>query len=219
MKITTFCAAAAACVATAGLASAAAAAPVRTAPSPVNLIHDASAEGATPTTAGGKVHVKGWTVGHKDQFTAVGYGAPAFPDMHSPGPRHRGKNFFAGGPSGDSAEGTQIESLADYRHLIAAGNAKFALTGWLGGYSSQRDQATLSVTWRNGHGHAVGDVTTIGPVTPGARNNVTGMLYRHTSGGVPTHARSVLVTLHMGRADGTYNDGYADKLSLTIVHK
>lgn len=219
MRIPRFCVPVAVCVAAVGLASAAGATAGRAAPAPVNLIRDASAEGATPDAFGGKVPVKGWTVSHSDQFTAVAYGTPAFPDHSSPGPNHAGDNFFAGGPDGTSANGTQIAALGDFRNLISAGNAHFDLAGWLGGFSSQRDAATLSVTWRNGAGNPIGAVTKIGPVTAAARNNVTGMLRRHASGPVPTHARSVLITLHMGRADGTYNDGYADKLSLTITHK
>jgi hypothetical protein len=219
VNVTKLCVAVTACIATAGLASAAHAAPVPTAPTPVNLIRDASAEGATVDPNGGKVHVKGWTVKHSDQFTAVGYGAPGFPDKTSPRPKHAGKNFFAGGPDGSSATGTQVDSLSAHRNLISAGHAKFNLSGWIGGFSSQRDHATVSVTWLNAHGNAVGDVTTIGPVSPGARHNVTGMLHRHASGSVPKTAHSALITVHMGRADGQYNDGYADKLSLTIVHK
>lgn len=219
VRITQFCAGAAVCIATVGLASAAAATPGRAAPAPVNLIRDASAEGATPDSSGGKVHVNAWKVSHSDQFTAVLYGTSGFPDDSSPGPKHHGKNFFAGGPDGSSAKGTQVDSLSNRRHLISAGKATFTLAGWLGGFDSQRDDAMLSVTWLDTHGDAVGSVTTIGPVSVHARKDVTGMLHRHTSGSVPRRARSVLVTLHMGRADGTYNDGYADKLSLTVTHK
>jgi hypothetical protein len=207
------------CLASVAVAPAAGARSTRAATTPVNLIRNAGAEGATPDSVGGKVHVNAWTVAHADQFTAVAYGVPAFPDQNSPGPLHRGDNFFAGGPDGTSANGTQIVSLSDYRTMISAGNAAFDLSGWLGGYSSQRDAATLSVTWRNGAGDAVGAVTKIGPVSAAARQDVTGMLRRHASGAVPVKARSVLVKLHMGRADGTYNDGYADNLSLTITHK
>lgn len=209
----------AASITTVGLAAAAGAAAERAAPAPVNLVRDGGAEGATPDASGGKVHVKGWTVARSDQFTAVLYGTFGFPDDNSPGPNHHGDNFFAGGPDGTSAKGTQVVSLSDYRNLISNGNAEFTMSGWLGGFSSQRDDATLSVTWRNGSGNAVGDVTTIGPVSAGARDNVTGMLHRHKTGSVPKAARSALITLHMGRADGVYNDGYADNLSLTITHK
>ena len=219
MNITKLGAVLAAGIATAGLASAAGAVPGRIAHAPVNLIRDASAEGATPDSLGSKVHIKGWTVGHSDLFTAVGYGATGFPTDHSPGPIHHGKNFFAGGPDGASAKGTQVDSLRGYRHLISAGNAKFTLAAWIGGYRDQADHATVSVTWLNGHGHAVGDMTVIGPVGPAARHDRTGMLYRHQFGLVPRGAHNALITVRMARAAGKYNDGYADRLSLTIVHE
>lgn len=219
MKLVSLCATAAACVATAALAPAAGAAADRTAPAPVNLIRDAGAAGATPTSGGDKVHVKGWTVSDHSQFTAVAYGAPGFPDENSPGPKHRGKNFFAGGPSGDTSKGTQTDSLQPYRQLISAGKAHFVLAGWLGGYDTQRDDATLSVTWLDGNGQAVGDVTKLGPVTEQQRKGVTGLRHRQAAGAVPKSAHSALITLHMVRVDGAYIDGYADNLSLTIAHK
>jgi hypothetical protein len=218
VKLTSFCAAALACVATAGLAPAAGATR-RHAADPVNLIRDASAEGATPDASGDKVPVKAWTVSHHSQLTAVAYGAVSFPGKTSPGPHNRGKNFFAGGPSGDSAKGTQIDSLRGYWHMIAAGNAQFTLAGWLGGYATQHDYATLSVTWLNAHGRPVGDVTKIGPVGPIARHNRSGTLKRRVTAAVPKRAHSALITLRMVRKEGVYIDGYADKLSLTIAHK
>lgn len=186
---------------------------------PVNIIRDAGAERATPDTSGDKVPVKYWHVSKKSQFTAVGYGAPAFPDATSPGPKHRGKNFFGGGPTGTSSTGTQVDSLSGHIRLIKSGKAKFTLAAWLGGYSSQRDYATLTVVWERASGAAVGKATTIGPVTAHARHDVTGMKYRSASGIVPKGARQVLVKLRMVRKDGSYIDGYADNLSLTIVHK
>src|ERR1700722_250441 len=183
----------------------------------VNLIKDSGAESAKPDSDGGKVKVPDWKPAKGSQFTAVAYGAAGgFPASSSPGPKHRGKTFFAGGPSGNTSGASQSDSLKAYAKLIASGKAKFQLAGWLGGFSSQGDHATLTVTWTTAKGKALGH-TTIGPVTPAQRHDVTGMLHRSKSGTVPKGAAQAVVTLHMVRESGEYVDGYADNLSLTIT--
>ena len=182
----------------------------------VNLIKDSGAESAKPDSDGGMVKVPAWKPAKGSQFTAVAYGAAGgFPASSSPGPKHRGKNFFAGGPSGNTSGASQSDSLKAYAKAIGSGKAKFQLAGWLGGFSSQGDYATLTVTWTTAKGKALGH-TTIGPVTPSQRHNVTGMLHRAKSGTVPKGAAQAVVTLHMVRESGEYVDGYADNLSLTI---
>src|SRR5262249_31004870 len=159
-----------------------------------------------PDSDGGKVNVPRWTRAKGSQFTATAYGASGgFPDSSSPGPKHRGKAFFAGGPSGHTSAATQSDSLKAYTQAIASGKAKSKLSGWLGGYSSQGDYAKLTVTWTTAKGKALGHAT-IGPVTPGQRHDVTGMLFRTTSGSMPKGAAQAVVTLHMVREDGTYID-------------
>jgi hypothetical protein len=183
----------------------------------VNLIKDPGAEGAKPDSGGGKVKVPRWTPAKGSQFTAVAYGASGgFPLSSSPGPKHRGKNFFAGGPSGNTSGASQTDSLKAYARLIGKGKAKFTLSGWLGGFSSQTDRATLTVTWTTAKGKALGH-TTIGPVTATQRHDVTGLLRRAKSGTVPKGAAEAVLRLHMVRDDGEYVDGYADNLSLTIT--
>jgi hypothetical protein len=186
---------------------------------PINLIKDAGAEKAKPDSDGGQVKVPNWTPAKGTQFTATAYGASGgFPAKSSPGPKERGKAFFAGGPSGNSSAATQSESLAADKSLIKAGKAEFTLSGWLGGFSSQRDHATLTVAWKSAAGQVLGRAT-IGPVTPGQRKDVTGLLRRVTRGTVPKTAVTALLTLRMVRYDGEYVDGYADNLSLTIARK
>lgn len=185
----------------------------------VNLIRDPGAERAKPDSDGGKVKVPDWTPAKGSQFTAVKYGAAGgFPDKNSPGPKHRGKNFFAGGPSGNTSGAAQTDSLKPEAKLIRSGHARFTLSAWLGGFSDQGDHATLTVTWETASGAVLGH-TTIGPVTAAQRKGNTGLLLRSASGKVPTTARQARVSLHMVRDDGEYIDGYADNLSLTIVRK
>jgi hypothetical protein len=193
------------------------AAAISRASAPVNLIGDPGAEHAKPVSSGCKVAVPGWTTAKGSMFTAVAYGASGgFPSAGSPGPANRGKNFFAGGCSGSTNSASQIDSLASYTKLINSGKATFKLSAWLGGYSSQGDYVTLTVTWKSAKGAVLGHKT-IGPVTPAQRKDVTGMLLRSATGKVPAAARKADITLRMVREDGEYDDGYADNLSLTIA--
>jgi hypothetical protein len=181
-----------------------------------NLIRNPGAENANTNAGGTAVPTADWTARNGSKFTAAAYGANGLPAKTDPGPSDRGKNLFTGGESGDVSIGTQTDSLSAYRSRIGSGQAHFTLSAWLGGWSSQGDNATLTVTWLDGSGAPVGSPTTLGPVTPAQRKDTTELLLRTTGGSVPSAARSVLVTLRMVRTDGAYVDGYADDLSLTI---
>jgi hypothetical protein len=182
-----------------------------------NLIRNAGAEHTKtkPTEDGGKVVVTSWTVAKRYDFTAVRYGTPSFLAKHDPGPKNRGKNFFAGGTDGAKSIATQTDSLTGYASWIKGGKAHFTLSGWVGGYSSQNDHAVVSATWQNKSGTALG-AATIGPVSASTRHNVTALRFRSTTGKVPTSATNVLIEIKMTRTDGAYNDGYADNLRLVL---
>jgi hypothetical protein len=192
-------------------------APADAATTSPNLIHNAGAETtkAAPSVNGGKVAVTGWTVASKYEFTAVRYGSPEFLTASSPGPKVRGRNFFAGGPSGTVSKGAQSVSLTAYKTWIASGKAKFKLAGWFGGFSTQGDHASLTVTWESSAGKVLGH-TTVGPVSEAARHGKSELLYRSATASVPKSARKAFVTLTMVRTDGVYVDGYADNLSLVV---
>lgn len=185
---------------------------------PKNIILNPGAEAGTGSSDGSKVPVPHWTVSKAGTFTAVQYGASGgFPDSTSPGPKARGVNFFAGGPNAtaNTQKATQIDSLTAYAGVIAAG-ATYTLSGYLGGFETQADHATVTVTWENSTGAALGTAT-IGPVTPSQRKQITGLLSKTVTGTVPAGSAKALVTIKCVRESGSYNDGYADNLSLTIV--
>jgi hypothetical protein len=182
-----------------------------------NLIKDPGAEKAKPSSAGGVVTVPDWTTSASSGFTAVRYGtAGGFPGPGEHLPAHKGKNFFAGGAVTSAVSaGSQIDSLTAYKKLIKKG-ARFTLSAWLGGFSTQTDHATLTVTWLSGADKVLGHKT-IGPVNEAQRHGNTGLWFRSASGKVPAGARLALITLRLVRKQGSYNDGYADNLSLTLV--
>jgi hypothetical protein len=171
-----------------------------------NLIVNGDAEaGAGAASSSEIVAPPGWRVA--GQFTAVQYGASGgFPDKTTAGPPHRGQNFFAGG-NAPLSTASQAVSLADYGSEIATGKAKFVLDGWLGGYGSQGDFATVTMVFKNQSGATVGAPATLGPVTPADRNNQTGSVRQTARGLVPAGAASARVTVTLTRLEGAYNDG------------
>ena len=146
----------------------------------------------------------------------VAYGAGGgFPATDSPGPPNRGVNFFSGGPNDAQATLSQKIDLSALASTIATGTATFKLQGWLGGFGAQNDTVTVDVQWLAGK-KEVGAGASIGPVLAADRESTTGLLLRKVTGAVPSTATDAVVHITFTRAEGSYNDGYADNISLTI---
>jgi len=107
---------------------------------------------------------------------------------------------------------TQTVNVSHYAGSIDKNHATYKLSGWLGGYADQGDNATVTATFQDALGNPLG-TGSIGPVTASDRSNQTGLLPRSSDGTVPSGTRKVLVVISMVRTDGTANDGYADNLS------
>lgn len=130
-----------------------------------NLIVNGNAEaGAGSPTGLTVVPVPGWTtVGN---FTTIRYTAGGgFPTSQDPGPPDRGNNFFGGGPSSPSASASQGIDVSAGAATIDAGGVTFTLSGYLGGFGDQGDNAALTATFRGASGNSLGAVT-LAPVTP-----------------------------------------------------
>jgi len=157
----------------------------------------------------------GWTT--SGNFTVVPYGiGGGFPDLTSPGPTNRGTNFFAGGPSNPFSSAFQLIDVSEGATDIDVGRVDFDLSGYLGGFAGQRDHATFTATFQDAGAATLGSAV-IGPVSASDRGNVTSLLSRSTQGTIPVGTRQIEVLLEMTRIDGSYNDGYADNLSLEMT--
>lgn len=180
-----------------------------------NLIVNGDAESGAGGDGFQVVPVPGWTT--SGNFTVAKYAAVggSFPTTTDPGPPDRGNNFFAGG-TGASSSATQSIDVLINAAAIDTGNTTFDLTGYLGGFANHGDNATLSITFESATGTALGTAS-IGPVSAADRGNVTKLLPRGTSGNVPTGTRQIEVLLQITRTTGSYNDGYADNLSLVLT--
>lgn len=138
-----------------------------------------------------------------------------WPSPADPGPPVRGTSLFAGGAITGITTATQLMNLSADATQIDAGAITFQLSGYLGGYGTEHDNARLTVELQNGGGTALATAT-IGPVTAADRADVTGLFLRSATGAVPVGTRQALLTLTMTYVDGVYNDGYSDNLSLVL---
>jgi len=181
-----------------------------------NLIVNGNAESSAgqPSNANPPPIPSWTTTGH---FAVVLYDAAGgFPRATDPGPPDRSKNFFSGGSADPLSTATQTIDLTTGAASIDTGSVTYELSGYLGGYANQADNAVLTATFKGTGGATLGTAT-IGPVTAANRNNVTALLQRNASGKLPTGTRTVDVVLTMTRTSGSSNDGYADDLSLVLT--
>jgi hypothetical protein len=126
-----------------------------------------------------------------------------------------GANFFAGGNMDPSA-GSQTIDVLGAAAEIDAGRVTGTLSAYIGGFSTQEDAAQITATALAATGAGLGSVA-IGPVTSAERGGVTALLPRTVSNAVPPGTRSIRIRMEMRRAQGTYNDGYVDNVSLTLA--
>ena len=190
--------------------------PARAATTSANLLVDAGAESAAQCSSNGLdgMTMPGWTI-VSGEPNAVCYGAAGgYPDASTPGSSTRGKQFFAGGATGngDLAQTVDVSSAAA---SIDAGGVSYNLSGWLGGYGNQNDRVGMTATFLNGSGASVGSAT-VAAVTNTDRGNTTKFLQRSATGSLPAGTRSVKVDLLFTWTTGNTTDGYADDVSLTV---
>jgi hypothetical protein len=186
--------------------------------SSANLIVNPGAENgaADPDGSAPVTNIPGWTIAG-GAFDVIQYQSTSgnYPAVTDPGPANRGNNFFCGGPNDAASTGTQTIDVSKDAARLDTGLIGFVLSGWLGGFADQDDNAALSIQFEDATGKAL-DKAQIGPVMAADRNNVTAFLLRTTNGKVPKGTRKIIVTLTMTRVSGSANDGYADNLSLTL---
>ena len=85
-----------------------------------------------------------------------------------------------------------------------------------GGYLDQSDAASLAATFLDASHAELGSVT-VGGVKKEDRKNVTALLPREATGGIPARTREVRLTLTFTKeAEGNFSDGSADNLSFVV---
>lgn len=182
-----------------------------------NLLANPGAENG-PGDSGGETPVSqipGWT--RNGDIDVLPYGAHGIVSLSDPGPSNRGQKLFTGGPDTPNTSASQTIDLSSQiaGKSIENDEISYTLSGYLGGYGSQGDNATLLVQFEDHAGKILGTAQ-IGPVSVTDRRNQTELLQRTTTGKVPKGTVKLVVTLRMIRTFGTDNDGYADNLSLIL---
>jgi hypothetical protein len=182
-----------------------------------NLIHNGNGERDTCGDGYVVVAPKFWTTGVGTPTNVCWTNTGGFPSPTDPGPKSRGLGFFAGGNNQVISVMRQAHALTAFASAIAAGHATYKVSGFFGGWSSQNDNAKLTVTFVDASKKVIGTPVVIGAVKAADRNSVTGLFLRSGSGSVPTNAATVRFAVTFTRTDGSYNDGYADNLSFQVV--
>ncbi len=179
-----------------------------------NLLANPGAEaGAGAPNASAIIPPPSWTT--TGELTAVQYGAGGFPTPADSSQFGGGANFFAGGNVATST-GEQVVNVSAAQPEIDGGRVAGALSAFLGGFATQTDNARVTATFLGGSGATLGTLE-IGPVTPADRGNQTRLLPRGASRAVPACTRSIRVVITATRVEGTYNDGYADNVGLSLA--
>ncbi|GGW68406.1 phosphoesterase [Streptomyces xantholiticus] len=186
----------------------------------MNLVVNGDAESGPGGSAEPVGSVTGWVVA-QGAPALVGYDVGGgYPTAADPGPARRGSRFFSGGNSPRTA---LVQNIAlptagpTGRAAVDAGQVRYTLTAWLGGYAAQEDGARLSVEFRDIAGTPVA-LSVLGPVGAAERGARTGLLKRTASAAVPPGSRTARLLLVFTRSGGgTSNDGYADAVTLSLT--
>lgn len=179
-----------------------------------NLITNGDAERGPAAASFGETRQRptGWT----DEDGAMWIRTYEGSDMSDAPNRGSGGNFFHGGDGGADSRISQEIDLPANPSSVDAGEIYFRVSGLLGGWEDQTDEAEVVVEFLDGEGDVV-DTVSIGPVTPAERDNDTDFRYREEWGRVPESARTARVQLVSRYFEGANNvDGRADELSLTL---
>jgi len=182
-----------------------------------NLLKDGGADlgQAVNDSSGIVATMPNWT--RVGSFTVVTYGAPGgFPERVISQKIGGKANFFAGGPANPKSSVTQVVDVSRFQGAIDAGKRKATLSGFLGGFASQDDSLAATATFLNAAGKSLGTLK-IGPVSAAQRKGLTALIKKSATKPVPKGTRSIQARLSAARTSGSYNDGYADNLSLTVA--
>jgi hypothetical protein len=124
-----------------------------------------------------------------------------------------GAALFAA-PGADTAM-EQVVEVGAADAAIDEGQVEFTLSGWLGGW---RDRPGCAVTanFLDRRGRATGSPVVIADPDAHARRGVTGLLAHSARGLVPAGTRRIRVTVQFLSGVTSFNDAYADNISLTL---
>jgi hypothetical protein len=194
------------------------AAPAQAALPSGNVLVNGNAEaGPGATNATDHPTVPGWDT--IPNYTAVVYGTSQFPSTAVSAANGGGSNFFAGGPDNGFSDITAAQQQVDVSGAapeIDQGNVQATLSADLGGFAGQGDSASVSAIFSDSGGQSINGVLSLPAVTAEDRGGQTTLLHRSACTTLTPGARDLFAQVAMQRTDPSYNDGYADNLSVTL---
>ncbi|CAF1038853.1 unnamed protein product [Adineta ricciae] len=180
-----------------------------------NLLINGDGETGPCETGGGVTHPTGWN--YNGTITQISYNNPQHGDLtpSDPGPSNRGNCYFFG----QASTVTSMWQTVNVTHtvdpvLIDNSVVKFNLSAWIGGWSSQNDNARVSIAFADQANQMLGNRTTIGPVSAADRNSQSSLLFRQATGLVPAGTRSFTILVTIICTDPTSNDGDVDNIGI-----
>lgn len=110
----------------------------------------------------------------------------------------------------------QTVSLANTVNPLLIDNhtVKFNLSAWIGGWSTQNDNAAVSVVFNDQANQMIGSQTTIGTVLAADRGSQSSLLFRQATDFVPIGARSFTVIVNITCVIPPSNDGDVDDIGI-----
>ncbi len=176
-----------------------------------NLIVNGNAESATCTTDWhAATSVPGWTV-TKGTPSVLCYTIGSFSTPVAGG---GAKAFFGDGPYGDASMAQTVD-LSSAAAQIDAGGVSYNLSGWLGGWGALSGDAKVSARFLGANGQTLATALLSGD-TPAARASKNAFLAKAAGGAVPAGTRSAVISVDFTMDTSSFNQGYADNLSLTL---
>jgi hypothetical protein len=148
------------------------------------------------------------------EMVQVLYGAADGFPSRAEAPPGAGGYLFAGGINAFSYS-YQFTDVHAAAAQIDTGTLRYAASGWFGGVWSDDDSATMQVSFE-GEDREPTAVVALGGFDAAARGHQTKLIRDSATGFVPVGTRYLVTIVSMTRANGNYNDGYADELSLVL---
>lgn len=158
----------------------------------------------------------GWT-GSLGRATHGSGGYPASIIVNSSGATGAtypgGNALFTG--VGAASVASQTIDLSPSAAAIDNGNVDALLSAYVGGYTTQQDNARVSYVFRDA-GAATLATVTFGPVMNADRGMVAGFVPFTATQPLPAGTRDVVITITTQRFVAPANDGYVDNVSLIL---